>query len=261
MSVTLSEPVNASARRTAVVTGASSGIGAACARLLAAAGFHVVIGARRVDRLDDVAAEIERAGNGPVTVLPLDVTDDESVETFCAQIDECDVLVNNAGGAIGLERIEDADLDEWMWMYDVNVLGTLRVTKGLMSKIVDSGDGVIVLINSIASNEIYEGGAGYIAAKHAEKALGRTLRVELLGQPVRVTSVEPGMVETEFSLVRFRGDEERAAKVYDGVEPMTADDVAEVVVFAVTRPPHVNLEVIEMKARAQGSWGRVLRTS
>ncbi|AHI01743.1 SDR family NAD(P)-dependent oxidoreductase [Kutzneria albida] len=240
-------------RPTAIVTGASSGIGEATARRLSAEGFHVVLGARRLDRLEKIAAEIDG------TPLELDVTDTESVAAFCEQVQDCRVLVNNAGGAAGLETVAAADEDHWRWMWETNVLGTLRLTKALLPKLVASGDGHVVTVTSIAAQEIYDGGAGYTAAKHAQSALHRTLRGEELGKPVRFTEVLPGMVETDFSLVRFDGDAERAANVYKGLVPLVAEDVADVIAFAVTRPAHVNLDQIVMKPRAQASATRAHR--
>ncbi|SDI66856.1 hypothetical protein SAMN05192558_10633 [Actinokineospora alba] len=237
----------------AVVTGASAGIGAATARHLAAAGFDVVLGARRLDLLEKVAAEISGQA------IELDVTDPASIESFCSRVPACHVLVNNAGGARGLDRVLDADEDRWQWMWDANVMGTLRMTKALLPKLIASGDGHVVTVTSIAATEIYDGGSGYTAAKHAQSALHRTLRGEHLGQPVRFTEVLPGMVETDFSANRFDGDQERAEKVYEGIEPLTADDVAEVIAFAVTRSPHVNLDQIVMKPRAQASATRAHR--
>ena len=196
--------------RTAVVTGASSGIGAATTCRLAAAGYNVFAGARRIDRLEVVAAECG------ATALPLDVTDPGSVEAFTDAIPECHVLINNAGGALGLEPVAEADEERWRWMYDTNVLGTMRMTRALLPKLIGSGDGHIVNVGSIAGLQAYDGGAGYTAAKHALVAVTETLRLELLGQPVRVSEVDPGAVETEFSIVRFDGDEQRAAKVYEG---------------------------------------------
>lgn len=234
-----------SARGTAVVTGASSGIGAATARLLAAEGFEVVVGARRVDRLRQLADDVG------ARFAPLDVTDDSSVAAFCDTVGPCRVLVNNAGGALGLDPVADADEEQWRWMYESNVLGVLRVTKRLLPALVESGDGHVVVIGSIAAHEAYPGGAGYNAAKFGVRALARALRLELLGQPVRVTEIDPGMVETEFSSVRFGGDEDRAAAVYRGVTPLTAGDVAECVAFAVTRPSHVNIDEMIVMARDQ----------
>jgi hypothetical protein len=240
-------------RRTAVVTGASAGIGEATARRLAAEGFHVVLGARRLERLQGIADEIKG------TALALDVTDAQSVADFLAQIPAANVLVNNAGGARGLATVADADEDDYRWMWETNVLGTLRLTKGLLPKLIASGDGHVVTVTSIAAYETYDNGSGYTSAKHAQSAVHRTLRGELLGQPVRFTEVLPGMVETDFSVNRFHGDEERAANVYQGLTPLTADDVADVIAFAVTRPSHVNLDQIVMKPRDQASATRANR--
>ncbi len=237
----------------AVVTGASSGIGAATARALAAAGFHVVLGARRVDRCAAIAAEIDG------TALRLDVTDPASVAAFAAAVPGCKVLVNNAGGAKGLEPVAEADEEAWRWMFETNVLGTLRVTKALLPALLASGDGHIVTVTSIAAMETYDNGAGYTGAKHAQAMLHRTLRGELLGQPVRLTEIAPGLVETDFSLVRFDGDRTKADNVYRGITPLTADDVADVIAFAATRPSHVNLDQIVLKPRAQANAMRAHR--
>jgi NADP-dependent 3-hydroxy acid dehydrogenase YdfG len=237
----------------AVVTGASAGFGAATARRLAAEGFDVVVGARRFERLRAMAETIG------ARALPLDVADPDSVNAFCSEVPECRVLVNNAGGALGLDPVARADDEAWQWMYDVNVLGTVRMIRSLLPTIVASGDGHIVNIGSIAGFEAYPGGAGYNAAKFAVRAVTQVLRLELLGQPVRVTEIDPGMAETEFSVVRFGGDEERAAKVYEGVDPLTADDVAECVVWAVTRPSHVNIDQIVVRPRDQASATQVHR--
>jgi NADP-dependent 3-hydroxy acid dehydrogenase YdfG len=240
-------------RRVAVVTGASAGIGAATAKTLAALGFHVVCAARRADRIDALAREIDG------TAIVADVTDDDSVNALVAQLDRVDVLVNNAGGAKGLAPVADADLDHWRWMWETNVLGTLRVTRALLPKLVASGDGLIVTITSIAAFETYDGGAGYTSAKHAQGALHRTLRGELLGKPVRLTEIAPGAVETEFSLVRFDGDKERADNVYQGITPLVAEDVAEVIGFVASRPSHVNLDQIVIRPRDQAPNGRFNR--
>lgn len=241
------------ATRTAVITGASAGIGAATARALAAAGFHVVLGARRFDRVAALADELSG------TALELDVTDPGSVASFVRRIPECHVLVNNAGGAKGRETVLAADEDHWRWMWETNVLGTLRMTRALLPELVASGDGHVITVTSIAAHEVYDGGSGYTSAKHAQSALHRTLRSEHLGQPVRFTEIVPGLVETEFSLVRFDGDAERAAAVYQGVQPLTAQDVAEVIAFAATRPSHVNLDQIVLKPRAQYDGTRIHR--
>jgi NADP-dependent 3-hydroxy acid dehydrogenase YdfG len=234
-------------RPVAVVTGASAGIGEATARILALQGFHVVAVARRADRINALAAEIDGSA------VAADVTDGAAVDELADRLSRVDVLVNNAGGAKGLESVADADLEHWRWMWETNVLGTLRVTRALLPKLIDSGDGLIVTVTSIAAMEIYDGGSGYTAAKHAQGALHRTLRGELLGKPVRLTEIAPGAVETEFSLVRFDGDQQRADAVYNGMTPLKAADVAEVIGFVASRPPHVNLDQIIIRPRDQAS--------
>jgi NADP-dependent 3-hydroxy acid dehydrogenase YdfG len=233
--------------RVAVVTGASAGIGEATARTLAAQGFHVVAVARRADRIEALAQEIGG------TAIVADVTDQAAVDAMAGGLNRVDVLVNNAGGAKGVEPVADADLEHWRWMWETNVLGTLRVTRALLPKLVDSGDGLIVTITSIAAFEIYDGGAGYTSAKHAQSALHRTLRGELLGKPVRLTEIAPGMVETEFSLVRFGGDKDRADALYEGLTPLVAADIAEVIGFVASRPSHVDLDQIVIRPRDQAS--------
>ena len=244
-------------RGTAVVTGASSGIGAATARRLAAEGFEVVAAARRRDRLDDLCAQI---GARAVT---LDVTSAESVAALAAEVGEVNVLVNNAGLALGMDTVAEADPADWQHMYEVNVIGALRVTQALLPALVASGAGHIVVMGSTAGHIVYEGGGGYTAAKHAVAALGETLRLELNGQPVRVTEIAPGMVRTdEFALNRFGGDDARAAKVYEGVdEPLTADDIADCVAWCVTRPPHVDIDLLVVKPLAQAAQHKVHRTT
>ena len=244
-------------RGVAVVTGASSGIGAAAARRLADEGFDVVLGARRVDRLNEVAASI-----GPVArALALDVTDAESVDAFCAAIDDCRLLVNNAGGALGRDPVAEADEGQWTSMYESNVLGVMRMTKALLPKLIASGDGQVITIGSIAGIEPYPGGAGYNAAKHAVRAVMDVLRMELLGQPVRVSEIDPGMVETEFSIVRFGGDEAAAAKVYEGMTPLTADDIADCIGWVATRPSHVDIDQLVVRPRDQARATMVYRSS
>jgi NADP-dependent 3-hydroxy acid dehydrogenase YdfG len=233
--------------RTAVITGASSGIGAATARVLAGEGYRTILGARRLDRLEALAGEV--GGEA----IELDVTDAGSVERFAAAAGECDVLVNNAGGALGLEPLADAEEEKWLWMYEANVMGTMRMTRALLPRLIESGDGHVVAVTSIAAIEPYRGGAGYNAAKHAQRAMLRVLRQELLGEPVRVTEVAPGMVETEFSLVRFGGDAEAAERVYSGMEPLHAEDVAECIRWAVAQPPHVNVDEIVVRPRDQAT--------
>jgi NADP-dependent 3-hydroxy acid dehydrogenase YdfG len=241
--------------RVAVVTGASSGIGEATAKTLASLGFHVVAVARRADRIQRLADEIGG------TAVVADVTNDDAVAAFAAELRRVDVLVNNAGGAKGLEPIAEANLDDWRWMWETNVLGTLRVTRALLPKLIESGDGLIVTVTSIAALEVYDNGGGYTAAKHAQGALHRTLRGELLGKPVRLTEIAPGAVETEFSLVRFGGDEQRADAVYSGITPLVAADVAEVIGFVASRPSHVNLDQIVLRPRDQASASRFNRRS
>jgi NADP-dependent 3-hydroxy acid dehydrogenase YdfG len=240
-----------------VVTGASSGIGAATARRLVAEGYDVIAAARRTDRLAALAAE---TGARAVT---LDVTDEASVQALAAQLETCSVLVNNAGGAFGMDPVATADPDDWRAMYEVNVIGALRVTQALLPALVASGRGHVVVMGSTAGRIVYEGGGGYTAAKHGAAALAETLRLELSGQPVRVTEIAPGMVRTdEFALNRFRGDAERAASIYAGVDkPLTADDIADCVAWCATRPPHVNVDLLVVKPLAQAAQYKVHRTS
>lgn len=231
----------------ALVTGASSGIGAAAVRSLAEAGFHTVSAARRLERCRELADEV--GGDA----IALDVTDAASVAALTEALPDVDVVVHSAGGALGLEPVAEADEKKWLQMFDTNVLGVERVTKALLPALERGGGGHIVVIGSVAGVEVYPGGAGYTAAKHAVNALCRTLRLELLGKPIRVTEIAPGLVETEFSLVRFEGDEEKATQVYEGFQPLTAADVAETVAFAVTRPPHVNIDYLAVKPTAQAT--------
>ncbi|SBV29393.1 NADP-dependent 3-hydroxy acid dehydrogenase YdfG [Micromonospora krabiensis] len=248
----------------AIVTGASSGIGAATARRLAAEGFHVLAAARRTDRLADLVAEITADG-GHATAVACDVTSDASVaalaEAAAAAPGPVTLLVNNAGGARGLDPVESGSVGDWQWMYDVNVLGTLRVTQALLPALVASGAGTIVIVSSTAGFTVYEGGGGYTAAKHAQTAIAGTLRLELSGRPVRVVEIDPGMVKTdEFSLVRFDGDAERAEAVYAGVpEPLVADDVADCIAFCATRPHHVNVDRLVVRPLAQAAQHKVHR--
>jgi NADP-dependent 3-hydroxy acid dehydrogenase YdfG len=238
---------------TAVITGASSGIGAATAKALAADGFEIVVGARRLEQMEALAGEI--GGRA----IALDVTDPDSVAAFAAAVPACEVLVNNAGGALGLEPLAEADEDRWRLMYETNVLGSMRMTRALLPRLIDSGDGHIVTVTSIAAFETYRGGAGYSAAKHAQRAMLRALRLELLGEPVRITEIAPGMVETEFSLVRFGGDEEAARRVYERMEPLRAEDVAECIRWATSQPSHVNVDEIVVRPRDQATATEVHR--
>lgn len=240
----------------AVITGASSGIGAATAIALGRHGYRIVVGARRVDRLEQVAGE-----DG--TALRLDVTDEDSVNEFVGEVRKrfgrIDVLVNNAGGALGMNTVAEARDDEWIGMWKTNVLGLMWVTRACLPLIRKSKLGHIVNIGSVAGFETYKGGAGYTAVKHAVRAITRTLRLELNGEPIRITEIAPGLVETEFSLVRFHGDRKAAKAVYEGLKPLTAEDVADCVAFAVTRPPHVDIDEIVIRPVAQATTWMVAR--
>lgn len=241
----------------AVVTGASSGIGEATARRLAGEGFHVFCAARRVDRIEALAAEVGG------TAIACDVTSEESVAALAAAVGpSLRVLVNNAGGAFGMSPVASADSAEWRAMFEVNVLGLMHVTRALLPALIASGDGVIVNVGSTAGRIAYEGGAGYTAAKHGTKVITETLRLELFDQPVRVCEIAPGMVATEeFSLVRFGGDQAKADAVYAGVEePLVADDVADAITWVATRPSHVNIDSLVIKPRAQAAQHKVHRT-
>lgn len=244
----------------AVVTGASSGIGAATVRRLRAEGWEVVAAARRADRLAELAAE-----TGAVAV-PTDVTSDAEVARLAEAVTSggpMHALVNNAGGALGLDPVATGSIADWRTMYEVNVLGSLRVTQALLPALRAGGRGDVVLLTSTAGHDTYPGGGGYVAAKHAERTIAQTLRVELVGEPVRVIEIAPGMVATEeFSLVRFRGDAERAAATYAGVDaPLTAEDVADAIVWCLTRPHHVNIDSMVIRPRAQASNTLVARTA
>ena len=231
----------------ALVTGASSGIGEATVRALAAQGFETIAAARRLERCAQLAAE---AGG---RALRLDVTDADSVAALAAEIDELEVLVHSAGGALGLEPVAEADDRRWLEMYESNVLGVVRVTKALLPALRRGRDPRIVIVGSVAGVEAYAGGGGYTAAKHGVHAIAQTLRLELLADDIRVTEIAPGLVETEFSLVRFDGDAERAADVYRGLEPLKATDVAELIAFCVSRPPHVDIDYAAIKPTAQAT--------
>jgi len=244
--------------KTAVVTGASSGIGEATARRLAAEGFHVFCAARRIDRIEALAKEI---GGTPVRC---DVTDSGSVDELRRAVgDRLDVLVNNAGGAIGGDPVSSASAEDWRAMYEVNVIGLLNVTQALLPALVTSGAGMVVNLGSTAGRIAYEGGGGYTAAKHGTQVVTETLRLELYDQPVRVSEIAPGMVKTEeFTLNRFAGDLERYDETYAGVaEPLVAEDVADAIAWVVTRPPHVNIDTMVIKPRAQAAQHKVHRVT
>ena len=240
--------------RTAVVTGASSGIGAATATRLAAEGFDVVVGARRTDRLTELAAAIG------ARALPLDITDPDSVAAFVGALDRVDVLVNNAGGAFDASPVAEADLDSWARTYEVNVLGTVRLTKALLPALIASGAGDLLFVGSTAGLVSYEGGASYTAAKHGVHTLAETLRLELYDQPVRVIEIAPGMVRTEEFTLKRTGSQEKADAVYRGVrEPLVAEDVADCIAWALTRPHHVNVDLLVVRPRAQAAQHKVHR--
>jgi NADP-dependent 3-hydroxy acid dehydrogenase YdfG len=248
----------------AVVTGASSGIGAATTRRLATEGFHVVAVARRADRLAAVVKEIVDGG-GQATGVTADVTRDEDVAGVVAAVDdlggELALLVNNAGGAVGADPVQTAKVDDWRWMYEVNVLGTLRVTQALLPALESSRTGTVVILSSTAGLIVYEGGGGYAAAKHGQTALAETLRLELCGRPVRVIEIDPGMVKTEeFALNRYEGDAEKAMAVYAGVaEPLLAEDIADCIAWCATRPHHVNVDRLVVRPLAQAAQHKVHR--
>ena len=240
----------------AVITGASSGIGAATAIALGRHGYKVVVGARRIERLQRVAGEQGVA-------LRLDVTDEDNVKEFVREVAKrfghIDVLVNNAGGALGLNPIAQAVDDEWVGMWKTNVLGLMWMTRACLPLLRKARHGHIVNIGSIAGFETYKGGAGYTAVKHAVRAITKTLRLELNGEPIRITEIAPGLVETEFSVIRFHGDRKAAKAVYEGIKPLTAEDIADCVVFAVTRPPHVDIDEIVVRPVAQANVTTVAR--
>ncbi|MDC3728964.1 MULTISPECIES: SDR family oxidoreductase [unclassified Rhodococcus (in: high G+C Gram-positive bacteria)] len=249
--------VPSSDRRRAVVTGASSGIGADTARHLVRCGWSVLAVARRQDRLDALAAEIG------CDVLAADITSDHDVARIVAAAGPVHALVNNAGGARGTESIDTADLNKWAWMYEVNVLGTVRLTKALIPALRESGRGTIVVVSSLAAETAYAGGGGYCAAKSAERVVAETLRLELNGEPIRVVEISPGLVHTEeFSLRRLGGDQAAADAVYAGVpDPLTGDDVAECIAWTLERPHHVNIDRLVVKPLAQAAIHKLHRTT
>lgn len=234
-------------KKIAVITGGSSGIGAAAAEALAGDGYHVVVAARRPDRIREVA---ERTGG---TAVELDVTSDESVAAFAAEVGKLgrvDVLVNNAGGAHGLDTLREADLADWQVMYDTNVLGVVRVTRALLP-LVDAAEGLVINIGSMAAFNAYPGGSGYNAAKFGLRALTRAFRMEEVDKPIRITEIDPGRVVTDFSLVRFKGDAEKADAVYADKLNLTAEDVAEAIRWVASLPKHVNIDTMNIMPRDQ----------
>jgi serine 3-dehydrogenase len=243
--------------RIVFITGASSGIGAACARAFGRAGARLLLAARRRKRLSEVAAEAGGGIPGRVLELELDVRDERAVARALAALPEewsaIDVLINNAGLSRGLAKLHEGELADWEEMIDTNVKGLLYVTRAVLPGMVARGRGHVINLGSIAGHESYPGGNVYCASKAAVKALTSALRMDLVDTPIRVSTIDPGLVETEFSLVRFHGDAARAAQVYQGLEPLTANDVAEVVLFCATRPPHVNLAEVLLLPTAQAS--------
>jgi len=228
-------------RPKALITGASAGIGTATATALAEAGFDLVLCARRLNRIREIGEPLG------AEAIRVDVTDPESVEALAGRIDSLDLLVNNAGLSIGLDPVEVSTDEAWRTMWETNVLGVVRVTRALLPALRTADHAQIINLGSISGFETYPGGSGYTASKHALRALTRTLRRELLGEPIRVTEIAPGLVETEFSTVRFDGDSDRAAKVYAGMTPLRAEDIAECIAFAATRPAHVNIDEIVVR--------------
>lgn len=246
-----------------VITGASAGFGAAAARAFGAAGANVLLGARRVSRLAEVADEARRAGSAHALEHALDVTQTESVTAFAAWVrsvaPRVDVLVNNAGGAHGIDPVEQATDADWEAMFQTNVLGTLRMSRALLPLLRQAPSGILINVGSVAGREPYAGGAAYCAAKAGVLLLTRALRLELCGTGVRVATVDPGLAETEFSLVRFKGDAARAAQVYQGVVPLKAEDVAEAIVWVASRPPHVCVDELVIKCTDQAAIHKVHR--
>lgn len=242
---------------TVLVTGASSGIGLASARAFAQAGARLILAARRRDRLEELAAELKNDCSTETLTVTLDVRDRAQVQQVLGNLPEAwqaiDILLNNAGLSRGLEKLFVGNPDDWDEMIDTNVKGLLYVTRVVLPGMIARGRGHIINLGSIAGHEVYPNGNVYCATKHAVDALNRALRLDLLGTPIRVSSVDPGMVETEFSLVRFHGDAERAKKVYQGFQPLTPEDIADVILFCATRPPHMDIQDVVLMATAQAS--------
>lgn len=249
--------------RTVLITGASSGIGAACAHGFAAAGCRLILLARRQERLESLKEELARDSSDAILTAAIDVRDQSSVESWLSSLPSqwatIDLLINNAGLARGLASLQSGCIDDWEEMIDTNLKGLLYVTRAVLPQMVERGTGHVINIGSIAGHEVYPGGNVYCATKHAVAALNRALGIDLLGTGVRVSSVDPGLVETEFSVVRFHGDTERAASVYDGLEPLTAEDVAQAVLFCATRPSHANVRELILMPAIQASANHLIR--
>jgi 3-hydroxy acid dehydrogenase/malonic semialdehyde reductase len=245
------------AQKWVLITGASSGFGAAAALAFAAEGSQLLLGARRTERLKEIAAEAVKRGAPQALSHALDVSDTKSVEAYAQWVRQytprVDVLINNAGGAKGLEKVAEGKDEDWEFMMQTNVLGVLRVTRAILPLMVQNPGSYILNIGSVAGHVAYEGGAAYCAAKAGELQITRALRLELNGTGVRVGTIDPGMAETEFSLVRFKGDAERAKKVYEGVEPLTAEDIADTLVWVASRPPHVCVDELLVKCTDQAA--------
>lgn len=246
-------------KKTSLITGASSGIGLACAELLAAQGYDLILTARRKERLKEIESQLTAANNIYIKTLCLDVRDKVQVNEVLGALDAPDVLINNAGLALGLSHFYAGDTDQWDTMIDTNIKGLLYVSRTMAEKMIARGTGHIVNIGSIAGKEVYENGNVYCASKHAVDALTRGMRIELASKGIKVTGIHPGAVETEFSIVRFGGDAERAKKVYEGFENLVAADIADAVVWAVTRPEHVNINDVIIMPKAQPAAGVIHR--
>jgi NADP-dependent 3-hydroxy acid dehydrogenase YdfG len=246
-----------------LITGASSGFGAAAALAFAKAGAHVILGARRLDRLESVAAQCREAAASSAHAHILDVASTDSVTTFTTWLrtltERVDILINNAGGALGLDTVADGKDDDWEGMFQSNVLGLLRVTRAILPLLPHHAGASILNIGSIAGRVAYEGGSAYCGAKAAELQISRALRLELCGTGIRVMSIDPGVAETDFSIVRFKGDAERAAKVYAGIDPLTAEDIAETLIWCAARPPHVCIDELLIKCTDQAAIHKVNR--
>ncbi len=253
------------ANQTILITGASSGIGAACARQLAATGARLILAARRLEPLQTLAAELQQQHAAEVLTVVLDVRQPEAVSEAIATLPDpwqaIDILINNAGLSRGLDKQYEAPLDDWETMIDTNIKGLLYVTRAVVPGMVARGRGHVVNVGSIAGRQTYPGGSVYCATKAAVRSLSEGLKLDLLGTPVRVTNIAPGLVETEFSVVRFGGDRDRARGVYQGMTPLTGDDVADVIVFAVTRLPHVNVSDVLLLPTDQSSMFHIHRRS
>jgi len=246
-----------------LITGASSGFGAAAARAFAAEGAKLLLGARRVDRLEAVAQEALKLGAGAAVVQSLDVSSTPSVNAFAEWVrtktERVDVLINNAGGAHGLDTVANGKDEDWETMMQTNVLGILRVTRAVIPLIPRDAGATIINIGSTAAHYPYEGGAAYCAAKSGELQITRVLRLELNGTGIRVSSVDPGLAVTEFSMVRFKGDESRAKKVYEGMNPLTAEDISEILLWVASRPPHVCIDELLVKPVDQANMQKIHR--